>query len=119
MTPLARRPALAAAYVSSGLSTEEVAELLGVVPNTVYRYLSKARRAGVPVPRRYPGAGPKTPVASRRVHLPARLKRLVEPFAIAKDISPEELAHRLLEATIADDLVDAVLGEAERDHARH
>lgn len=98
----------------AGVSTPEIAVAMGIKTETVRYYLGCAREAGVEVPRdTRRGQRPK----GHLLAMPPRLCDALRQHALARGISIEVLADRILRAVALPDegapLVDAVLDDLE------
>lgn len=87
--------AACAALAKRGLSPEEIGRKIG---RDTYHVRAQLRRLS-------------EGVKARSFVLPVRLARALEGAAAAREISEAELATRLLDVVINDDLFDALLGE--------
>ena len=92
-----------------GLRPADIAEKLGCAPGTIHHYLSRARAAGLDIPKFRGGAR----MGRAAKVIPTEIARALEPHAQARGLKVADLVRRLLEETIRADLVDAVLDDAE------
>ena len=86
----------------------EIAIALNLAPNTVYCHLSRARRAGLDVPRY--GGGIRAGV-TMHVPVPPPLRVRLAAEAKARGQTSNDLAVRILSAVLEDGLTDAVLDD--------
>lgn len=109
MADARRRPCLGyrsqaqacAALADAGHSPEEIAGKIGRDANHVRATLRRVR----------------VPAKARTFTLPLSLLRGLEGPAAERGITSSELAARLIEAIVVDDLFEALLGELEDGHA--
>lgn len=95
-----------------GIRPARIAEMLGLKPETVHTALSCARRRGVDVPRFNTGR-PTGRTQEARIAFPGRILTKLETAAQRRNLTTRELARLLLERVVLDDLVDAVLDDAD------
>jgi DNA-binding CsgD family transcriptional regulator len=96
-----------------GMTTSQIAQSMGIKPNTASNYLGDARRFGLDVPKCKPGPITRTGLSTIRVStdLVAKLR----PYAAARRMNISDLAAQLLEEIATDGLVDAILDDGDAD----
>ncbi|WP_010142195.1 helix-turn-helix domain-containing protein [Oceanicola sp. S124] len=85
-----------------------IADRLGLSRETVYNYISRARREGHHIPH---FGQRQTEPRVGRVVVSTKVLRRLQSEAGTRGITAGELATRLLEHVIQDDLVDAILDD--------
>lgn len=86
---------------AQGLTTAEIARRMGISPSTVSSIEHRARK-------RLRG---QADTQNRTVLFHREALDALRPFAAARDITPNELARRLVEAIVDDGLITAVLDD--------
>ena len=91
---------------AQGKTSLEIAGMIGIPHKTVAALEHSAAR------RRSPRNDAVAGGAGRAVLFDPRLLEQLRPHAIDREISPNELARRIVEAVAGDGLIDAVLDDA-------
>lgn len=90
--------------------TNVIAAIMGISKNSVASTLSQLRRAGHDIPTRNASGTLNVGIEVRCV-VPRVLMTRLRPAATRRDMSPAELAKKLLIMVLADDMVDAILDD--------
>ncbi len=98
------RTAAVVALRASGMSLQAVAARIGIPVTTVSALECSARRHS---------AARQSPDTSRTVHFPLALLQRLAPAARKRGMTRETLAWIIVERVVEDDLVEAVLDDAE------
>lgn len=88
---------------------QQIADELGCTVNQVYHVVARARRKGMDIPRT--SGGMKRSENERFVRLSVRLRDELSAPAKQRNLSPHEIAARILATVIDDDLIDSVLDD--------
>lgn len=94
------------------IQPRDIAVRLNCAPDTVYQYISAARRAGMRIPKFTNGRPNKT---AGYAHISHDTAAALLPHADRRGIPLRVLAKQLLEVIARDDLVDAILDDGGRD----
>ncbi len=86
----------------------DIAVRLNCAPDTVYQYISAARRAGMRIPKFTNGRPNQT---AGYAHINHETAAALRPHADRRGIPLRVLAKRLLAEVARDDLVDAILDD--------
>ena len=96
----ASRTDAAMALKARGLTSRQIANAIGINVTNVEALIASRRRSEKLEKHKPPPS------------LPAHMARALTPYAESRGITPPELAARILETVIADQLIDAVLDDA-------
>lgn len=104
------------ALAKQGIPPREIALETGLSPNTVNYDLSQARKDGVELPTFKRGVPRRTRNKARLApHVGIEVGKALAREALGRQLTVNVLVERLLEAIVCHNLVDAVLGEDDRD----
>jgi hypothetical protein len=97
------------ALALGGVAVKEIAARLQTTPKTVYNYVWAARRDGAAIP----GGRPGPAVGSVRFYLAGPNGPALRDHAARRGVEPSTLAVMILSRVIEDNLIAAVLDDAE------
>lgn len=93
-----------------GIRPSEIARIVNRTPATVYGYIAAARRNGVKIPAFLKGK-PK----GSHIWVPRKAVIMLRSAARRRQMTPDELAERLLGVVATSGLIDAVLDDGVSD----